>query len=325
MSADISVVIPAYNAERHIQKCLESLKNQTYGDFEAIIVVDGATDGTEAACKAFSAADSRFRVIVQPNSGPSGAKNNGISAAVGSFLTFMDSDDYVDKNHLQLLRETIGDSSLAVCGFVNEEADGTSLTSTDVLPGRFDAADILDMVLLSKNAISGSCCNKLYVREIVEKNHIRFYTGQKYMFEDTMFNYEYLKCVSSGTCTKECTYHYVHHPAEGMSRGLTDLESKWMHYTDLLDIMLAENDRRFAAFLRKVSLEKVWHSATAVRVLAHYDRTNNAKYRQMRRYIGRNLPRYLCCSVLPLKKRLGGVLTFFFPKLAFVLWNKGRK
>lgn len=324
MFLEISVIIPAYNAEKHIQKCLESLQKQTYNNFEAIIVIDGATDNTESIVKAFSESDSRFKAIVQENAGPSKAKNTGMDIASGKYITFMDSDDYIDENHLQLLHDSIENTSLAVCGYINEETDGTSKDSSNIEDGKFEAIEILDKLILSKNEISGSCCNKLYIRDIIEKNKIRFYTGQKYMFEDIMLNYEYLKCISEGLCISKCTYHYVHHPSEGMSRGLTDVESKWMHYTDILDFILADNDERFSDFLNKVKLAKVWHCATAVRVLAHYGKTENEKYKEMHRYIGKNLLRYLFCSVLPIKKRLGGLLTYLFPKLSFAFWDKGR-
>ncbi len=99
----ISVIIPVYNAEEWLKEALESLQEQTYGDFEAIIVNDGSTDDSEAIIKDFCAKDSRFRVISQPNAGVSAARNLGIDMAKGEWIAFMDADDVMPPDALEVL------------------------------------------------------------------------------------------------------------------------------------------------------------------------------------------------------------------------------
>lgn len=324
METKISVVIPAFNAEKYIKKCLSSIKNQSFADFEAIVVIDGATDKTKEIAESFAKKDNRFIIIEQENKGPSGAKNKGIDFAKGKYITFVDSDDYVDPDYLQTLFDTVKDVSIAICGFYTETSDGTVKLKQAFNSEKLTAEQILNRLILSENAFGGYDCNKLYLLDLINKEKIRFLSGQKYMFEDLLFNFRYLKCIDEGRCCDVCTYHYVHHESEGMSRGIGDINSKWLHYTDALDIILAEEDNRYGEFMYKVRMAKVWHCATAVRVLAHFHEKHSDKYKEMRRYIGKNLIKYLCCKYLPVKKRLGGVLTYFCPKLSFVLWNKGR-
>lgn len=89
-----SVVVPVYNAEKYIKKCVESVLSQSEGDFELILVNDGSTDGSGALCDGFALADSRIKVIHQPNSGPIAARKNGVENASGDYILFLDSDDY---------------------------------------------------------------------------------------------------------------------------------------------------------------------------------------------------------------------------------------
>ena len=90
----ISVIVPIYNAELYLEQCLESIKNQTYKNFEVIMIDDGSTDKSQEICKKFSNSDKRFKLICQKNSGVSAARNKGISEATGKYIYFCDSDDF---------------------------------------------------------------------------------------------------------------------------------------------------------------------------------------------------------------------------------------
>ena len=103
----VSIVIPAYNAEAFIEKTLKSLANQTYTNIEVIVVDDGSNDGTQQVVSSFSEADSRFRVFGKQNGGPSAARNFGINKAVGDCYLFMDSDDYIDANTVELMVDAV--------------------------------------------------------------------------------------------------------------------------------------------------------------------------------------------------------------------------
>ena len=102
----ISVIVPAYNAEKYIGKCIDSVLAQTYRDWELISVDDGSQDGTLGILKRYAKADCRIRVIRQvENQGPGIARNTGIAEAKGKYVVFIDSDDYIEKDYFQLLSE----------------------------------------------------------------------------------------------------------------------------------------------------------------------------------------------------------------------------
>lgn len=103
----ISIVIPIYNAEKYLEECLNSIKNQTYKNFEVIMVNDGSKDNSETICKSFLKSDSRFRYFTKENGGVSSARNLGLDNVEGDYITFIDSDDWVDENHLEILIDGI--------------------------------------------------------------------------------------------------------------------------------------------------------------------------------------------------------------------------
>ncbi len=121
----ISVIIPTYNAENFISKCLEHLVHQTYKNIEIIVVDDGSTDNTVKTCKSYAASDKRIRVIRQKNAGPSVAMNTGLDAAHGDWIHFHDHDDFVNLD------------------FFEKMADAAIKTDADVLCGEVNQPDII--------------------------------------------------------------------------------------------------------------------------------------------------------------------------------------
>ena len=99
----ISVIVPVYNVEEYLEECLESIRQQTYTDIEVILVNDGSTDSSKEICERFCQADSRFRLINQENQGQSVARNRGVKESVGQFIMFVDSDDVINTNVLEVL------------------------------------------------------------------------------------------------------------------------------------------------------------------------------------------------------------------------------
>lgn len=103
----ISIVIPIYNAEKYLEECLSSIKNQTYKNFEVIMVNDGSKDDSETICKRFSEYDARFRYFIKANGGVSSARNLGLDNVKEDFITFIDADDWIAEKHLELLITTV--------------------------------------------------------------------------------------------------------------------------------------------------------------------------------------------------------------------------
>ena len=104
----ISVIIPVYNAEQYLEECLNSIRNQTYKELEVILVDDGSTDNSGKICDKYTKVDNRFRVLHINNSGPSYARNIGLKEAQGEYITFVDADDWLATNTLELCYQCFG-------------------------------------------------------------------------------------------------------------------------------------------------------------------------------------------------------------------------
>lgn len=133
----ISIVVPVYNAKATLRRCMDSLAQQTYQDFEVLMVNDGSTDESAEICREYSSRDGRFRLIDQKNAGPAAARNTGIDQAVGKYITFVDSDDYVEPNMLEVLYQRAEESQadITVFGYYQEKDDVSKCVSCAYEPG----------------------------------------------------------------------------------------------------------------------------------------------------------------------------------------------
>ena len=195
----ISIVVPVYNAEKYISNCIKSLCNQTYTNIEIILVNDGSTDSSLEICHLYSEKDNRIKIINQSNRGVSAARNTGIYAAKGAYLTFVDSDDYVMDNYCDILIELINVNNVdfVYCGQYSlcnglfakihgRKKDGVYLTS-DILKIDIDDGNMSGFLL-------HSACAVLYKMEIIRNSNIVFDESIKYN-EDGFFNLLY--CLNS--------------------------------------------------------------------------------------------------------------------------------
>ena len=118
----ISIIVPLYNVEEYLEECLESIRNQTYTDIEVILVNDGSTDGSKQICERFCQIDSRFRLINQENQGQSVARNRGFKESIGQYIMFVDSDDVINTNVLEVLLPYMKpDVDIVECGMTRDK------------------------------------------------------------------------------------------------------------------------------------------------------------------------------------------------------------
>ena len=172
---EISVIIPVYNVEKYLERCLNSLVAQTFLNFEVIIVDDGSTDESGKICDSFAKIDPRFQVFHTSNNGVSNARNYAIKNSSGTYLAFLDSDDYIEPDMLARLYQCSAlhpEIGCVICSAIAESEDGTPLKiMNEKLPVQKALLfDNYSEVMLVQPAM----WNKLFVREIVERFSIRF-------------------------------------------------------------------------------------------------------------------------------------------------------
>lgn len=210
----ISVVIPAYKAEKRLNRCLESVCAQSWKNLEIFVVDDGSPDGTGEIAEAWEKKDPRVRAIHQPNAGVSAARNRGLAECRGEWVRFVDADDILPEDSIARLyaRAKENGSDLVIAGYeqhVGELVIRANLADRDetLTVDRF-------LPFLNKYANSFFCgvlWNKLFRRDLIEKKPIRFEGGLGYG-EDFLFVCEYLKEAEKITFSRDNVYCYVRHP-----------------------------------------------------------------------------------------------------------------
>lgn len=216
----ISIVIPIYNAEKYLEECLNSIKNQTYKNFEVIMVNDGSKDESETICKRFLEYDARFRYFTKSNGGVSSARNLGLDNVKGDFITFIDSDDWIDEKHLELLINSIKKTNSDIVVSCYKEFDNNIDTYYTIVYTKqeknllnfekMNRDDFLTIFpkLMSLNVCFNNAVAKLFRKELV--NNLRFDTSIKYG-EDLDFYFSLYLNVESISYVDELTYVYRIH------------------------------------------------------------------------------------------------------------------
>lgn len=202
----ISIVVPVYNSAPYLDICLESIHNQTYSDWECILVDDGSKDASGEICDAWTKKDSRFKVIHQKNEGAAAARNNGISISRGSHIAFIDSDDWVEKEYIEELSNNHG-ADYVVSGLVIDRINGETITH---MPAKTQYQQFDSQVNIDDLVVEGlfySPCIKLFKSEIIRSNNILFPT-EKIFGEDLQFNFNYLAHCKSIYSINSAKYHY---------------------------------------------------------------------------------------------------------------------
>lgn len=165
----ISIVIPVYNAKSHLGQCVRSVLDQTYSDLEAILVDDGSKDGSAEICDAFQRGDSRVKVIHKNNAGPGAARKDGVGAATGDYIGFVDADDYVDQSMYETLLRVAGEGvDIVQCGFRRVSITGEVLETIELkqldITGSFQSA----LYYASQANTTNYLWNKLYRTALFE-------------------------------------------------------------------------------------------------------------------------------------------------------------
>ena len=202
----LTVVVPAYNVEKYIHKCLSSLVNQTYKAMEILVVNDGSDDRTETIIKEFEKKYKNLKLLNKENGGLSSARNYGIKYAAGEYITFVDGDDYLDEiTYEKVMSKLLADKS-EMCIFsykkifknkIEKIELNKELYSKNFLRRNFSKSDEASIIV----------CNKIFKREIIIQNKIYF--ENKAYFEDTGFIFRYLYFVRKISVIDEPFYNYV--------------------------------------------------------------------------------------------------------------------
>lgn len=208
----ISIIVPIYNSQTSLERCLLSIREQSITDWECLLIDDGSNDGSAEICDEFAAKDGRFIVFHQMNHGVSVARNIGLDFARGEYVCFVDSDDWLDKCFLETMASAAEDSDWVISGQSRVSPDGSRAILAPNSFGTFSVTrENSDTFLeLERKLLFFAVHEKLYRNDIIRENGIRFPEGCSYG-EDLIFNYVYLEHVHTISTVADALYNYRMH------------------------------------------------------------------------------------------------------------------
>lgn len=196
MNSKVSIIVPIYNTEKFLKRCIDSIIGQTYKNIEIILIDDGSQDASMNICKEYQYKDNRIIVLSQQNSGVSAARNFGITKSTGKYISFVDSDDYLTKNCIYEMVNAIENNhcELVVCNYatkVEMKVPSGNIKMFTKTQGYYH--------LINNNEFSGYVWNKMYLKSILVENLGEIFDSQIHICEDLLMNCKYL-C----NCNKIC-------------------------------------------------------------------------------------------------------------------------
>ena len=219
----VTIIIPVFNVEKYLERCLESVINQTYRNLEIILVDDGSTDNTRAICEKYAKKDSRILVMHSLNKGPGGARNVGLEAAKGKYINFVDGDDYVTIDYIEYLYKILKlkDADISMCSLKKVYSDDECLDKVKEKIITMNSMEAISSLLCQKKVHPAVHC-KLYKKEIFENS--RF--PEKQFFEDLAIIYKLLDSCDKIVIGEQQKYFYFQHKESIMNQ---QFNKKKMH------------------------------------------------------------------------------------------------
>jgi len=236
-----SVIIPVYNAEKTLGRCVDSILEQNCSDAEVILVNDGSRDDSGAICEKYAAEYQNVRYIPQANGGVSAARNTGLDAAQGEYILFVDSDDYVSPTFFSLVREALDAHPADLLHFSHASFQGEKVTEHRLTSREYTGAE---MERALQQAICDKTLNapwaKVYRRDLIAENHIRFPLGIS-IAEDRLFNMEYALQIQSYSTRHEIGYYLSVENEHSLSRRKNDMETQDRLYGKAFEEMITRS------------------------------------------------------------------------------------
>lgn len=296
----VSIIVPVYNVEKYIRRCIDSLKNQTLEDIEIILVDDSSTDSSLEICKKAAEEDSRIKVIHKVNEGAGLARNAALEIAEGEYIGFADSDDYIDKEMYKTLYEKAEqyNSDLVMSGVLFVDGNMFSKEGECIRKTYFDADtqfETEDELQMLRMGIIGalpededdskygmSIWKNLFRHEIIKENKLVFESEREKLSEDALFMVDFISCIKKATGINEAFYNYCRN-ADSISKSY-----KKDRFSQTL-VFMDEVEKRFKKDIPpekyQIYIDRFWQAICRVICSQEimYATDNNIKYADLKK------------------------------------------
>ena len=284
----VSIIIPVYNVEKYLDRCMDSLLSQTLSEIEIILVDDESADSSPRLCDEYALKDNRVKVIHKKNAGAGRARNDGLSVARGKYIGFVDSDDYVDRDMYRILWETAEkyNSDLVMSGVWFVDGNMFSREGERISKAYFKsdthfetAQELKELRLGITGALPDdrddskyglSVWKNLFKRDIITENKLFFESEREMLSEDALFMIDYISCIGRATGISDCFYNYCRngesisksYKKDRLQKGLVFLQEAEKRYSKDMEseeyrIYL---DRFWQAFCRVICTQEIMHA-----------------------------------------------------------------
>ena len=317
MNKLITIIIPVYNVEPYLRRCLNSVINQTYNNLEIILIDDGSTDSSGKICDEYALKDNRIKVIHKQNGGLSSARNAGLDIATGDYIGFVDGDDWIEVDMFEHLKHliSINETLMSECNVVTVKNTNKKINNDiKVKYVKYNSEEAL-IKCFTDSKISNFMCNKLFHKSI-------FYNIRhpKVPFEDMAIMYKLIDKAKFISRSFESKYYYYIRPNSLTNEGFNYNKSKF--YFEMIEKILKFcRTKKWNNAYTKIKAESIYMKAYCLKILFLYGYIDKQLINVLRKEVLNNIPLLLKGSKPFYKKLLMIIFCLFFKFFCYVKWN----
>lgn len=315
----ISVIVPVYNAAKYIKCCIESILAQTINNFELILIDDGSTDDSGKICDEYSKKYLNVVAFHQKNKGVSATRNFGIRKAIGDYLVFVDSDDWVEPDYLELLLKNMVPGGMSVCMLTENNLK----QNQERISIQYLSTATAQISVFSHNGMQGFPVTKMFDRKLIIKNSI-FFNETIGICEDVLFVIQYIKNIYGKIAfTNNVLYHYrkmIDGSTNRRYRKGVKLQKKQLTEFNAINnckMYLVEGRLIEDAWAQRV----VKGAVTDLRAMIASGENYGEEYKVRLQYIRKNLKKYLKGNIGAKSAKMSALLCAISPRLEYVSWK----
>lgn len=243
MNEMISVIVPIYNSEKYLPECIESILSQTHKNLELILVNDGSTDNSLNICNYYKSQDDRVVVVDKSNEGVSATRNRGIEIAVGDYIGFVDSDDYIEKNMYEVLISKLRNDKSQVCAMTSYAINSFNIDKRKGEKNLISGKDALKHLLLLN--FPTSLWAFLYSRDVIKKHNLN---NKIHFFEDFEFNLRILSDIDKVSICNQMLYNYRINENSTNRQSINKKRMTCLNIYNLIIMELKKNNRELVKY-----------------------------------------------------------------------------
>lgn len=314
----VSIIVPIYNAKPYLEKCLNSILQQSYEKFELILVDDGSSDESGMLCDNYSKIYNKVRVIHQNNSGVSSARNNGIRNSNGDYITFIDADDWIEKDYIERMVTHMTPGGFVACQLVHNDEPA-------VQSDKFERHTVTEtqVSVFSARGIRGYACGRLFDNQIIKQNYME-YSRDIGLCEDELFSLMYLsKAYGELIILEYAGYHYTTNSTGATLGRYGHNPPRMKDFTEITALESAEQyivKDNIAKHAWKQRRDKA--AVATLRTMVSCGYKNSAERERLQKMIRKGCLRYLFGNIGCLSGKISILLSAISPELEWLVYRK---